>query len=36
MREYKISNTVFKANGRWEAWALAYRLGIKNLLVKRK
>ncbi len=35
MRKYKIGNTVFLANGRWEAWVLAYRLGIENPLVRR-
>ncbi len=35
MRKYKIGNTVFLATGRWEAWALAYRLGIEDLLVRR-
>ena len=35
MRKYKIGNMVFLANGRWEAWVLAYRLGIENPLVRR-
>ncbi len=35
MRKYKIGNSVFLANGRWEAWVLAYRLGMENPLVRR-
>ncbi len=35
MRKYKIGNSVFLANGRWEAWVLAYRLVIENSLLRR-